>query len=243
MPPTIETLPFKRVLLKLSGEALAGNGHAIDPAFLATLAEDLKQIHALGIELAIVVGGGNIFRGLAGSAQGMDRTRADNMGMLATVINALALQNALEYQGLEVCVQSAISMPQVADPFIRRQAVSHLEKGCVVIFAAGTGNPFFTTDTAASLRAAEIGADCLFKGTKVDGVYSADPKMDAKARRFTALTYDKVIHDNLGVMDQTAITLCRNNAIPIVVFSIFARGSLQELLHGNYDRGTLIKGK
>ena len=237
------TVKFKRVLLKLSGEALLGSGHNIDPVFLDNLAQELKEVHDLGIELAIVIGGGNIFRGVAGSARGMERTSADNMGMLATVINSLALQSALEAQDLQVRVLSAISMPQVAEPFIRRRAVRHLEKGRVVIFAAGTGNPFFTTDTAASLRAAEIGADCLMKGTKVDGVYSADPKLEPTAHRFSELTYDKVFNDNLKVMDLTAITLCRDNQIPIVIFSILAKGSLDELLHGDNRRGTLIRGE
>ena len=218
-----------------------GNGHNIDPLFIDELAQEIKQAHNLGVELGIVIGGGNIFRGVAGSAQGMERTSADNMGMLATVINSLALQSALESHDLQVRVQSAISMPQVAEPFIRRRAVRHLEKGRIVIFAAGTGNPFFTTDTAASLRAAEIGADCLLKGTKVDGVYSADPKLDSNATRFSELTYDRVFTDNLKVMDLTAITLCRDNSIPVMVFSILARGSLQELLCGNNSRGTLIK--
>ncbi len=236
-------LRFNRVLLKLSGEALLGNGHNIDPEFLDTLAVELKTIHDLGVELAIVIGGGNIFRGVAGSARGMERTSADNMGMLATVINSLALQSALEALGLQVRVQSAIAMPQVAEPFIRRRAVRHLEKGRVVIFAAGTGSPFFTTDTAASLRAAEINADCLLKGTKVDGVYSADPKLDPDASRYSKLTYDKVFADNLKVMDLTAITLCRDNNIPVIVFSILEKGSLEELLCGDNSRGTLIGGE
>jgi uridylate kinase len=233
-------IKFKRVLLKLSGEALLGNGHNIDPDFIDALAAELKEVHNLGVELAIVIGGGNIFRGVAGSARGMERTSADNMGMLATVINSLALQSALEACDLNVRVQSAISMPQVAEPFILRRAVRHLEKGRVVIFAAGTGSPFFTTDTAASLRAAEIGADCLLKGTKVDGVYSADPKLDANATRYSSLSYDKVFNDKLKVMDLTAITLCRDNNIPVIVFSILEKGSLQELLCGNTSRGTLI---
>jgi uridylate kinase len=234
---------YKRVLLKLSGEALLGDGHNIDPAFLDELAQEIKAVHELGIELAIVIGGGNIFRGVAGSARGMERTSADNMGMLATVINSLALQSALEGYNLPVRVQSAITMPQVAEPFIRRRAVRHLEKGRIVIFAAGTGNPFFTTDTAASLRAAEIGANCLMKGTKVDGVYSADPKLDATASRFSELNYDKVFADNLKVMDLTAITLCRDNDIPVIVFSILEKGSLQELICGDNRRGTLIRGE
>ncbi|MBF0196039.1 MAG: UMP kinase [Magnetococcales bacterium] len=234
---------FKRILLKLSGEALLGNGHNIDPVFISELAQEIKDVRALGSQVAIVIGGGNIFRGVAGSAKGMERTSADNMGMLATVINSLALQSALEILGLEARVQSAIAMPQVAEPFIRRRAIRHLEKGRIVIFAAGTGVPFFTTDTAASLRAAEISADCLLKGTKVDGVYSADPKIDPNAIRYSQLTYDKVFADNLKVMDQTAITLCRDNNIPVMVFSILDRGSLLELLGGSDSRSTLIKGE
>ncbi|MBF0447145.1 MAG: UMP kinase [Magnetococcales bacterium] len=235
--------PYKRVLLKLSGEALLGNGHNIDPLFLDVLAQELKTVHELGVELAIVIGGGNIFRGVAGSARGMERTSADSMGMLATVINSLALQSALELKGLQVRVQSAIAMPQIAESFIRRRAIRHLEKERIVIFAAGTGNPFFTTDTAASLRAAEIGADCLIKATKVDGVYSADPKLDTNAKRYSVLTYDRVFNDNLKVMDQTAITLCRDNNIPIIVFSILEKDSLYALLCGDNTKGTLIRGE
>ena len=231
---------YKRVLLKLSGEALMGNkGLNIDPQMLSDMADELRLVHDMGVQLALVVGGGNIFRGLSGSAQGMERSSADHMGMLATVINALALQNALERVGLVVRLQSAISMPQVAEPFIRRRAVRHLEKGRVVIFAAGTGNPFFTTDTAASLRAAEINADALLKGTKVDGVYSADPMVDPNARRYDRLTYDEVFSRGLKVMDLTAITLCRDNRIPIVVFSILERGGITDMLRGK-GRGTLI---
>ncbi|MBF0357432.1 MAG: UMP kinase [Magnetococcales bacterium] len=234
---------FKRILLKLSGEALLGSGHNIDPVFIAELAQEIKTVHDLGVEIAIVIGGGNIFRGVAGSAKGMERTSADNMGMLATVINSLALQSALETIDLEVRVQSAITMPQVAEPFIRRRAIRHLEKGRIVIFAAGTGVPFFTTDTAASLRAAEIGADCLLKGTKVDGVYSADPKSDNNAKRYTELTYDKVFSDNLKVMDLTAITLCRDNKIPVMVFSILQKDNLHRIMRGDDNRSTLISGE
>ncbi len=234
---------FRRILLKLSGEALMGDkGLNIDPQLLHELAGELKVVHDLGVQLALVVGGGNIFRGLSGSAQGMERSSADHMGMLATVINALALQNVLEKVGLSVRLQSAISMPQVAEPFIRRRAVRHLEKGRVVIFAAGTGNPFFTTDTAASLRAAEINADLLMKGTKVDGVYSADPVSNPDAERYDRLTYDEVFSRGLRVMDMTAITLCRDNRIPVLVFSILERGGLTSILRGD-GRGTLIGAK
>lgn len=224
--------PVKRILLKLSGEALSVDGNTIDAQFLNTLAADIKTVHDTGVQLSIVIGGGNIFRGISGSAQGMERTSADHMGMLATVINSLALQNALEQQGLDVRVQSAITMPQVAEPFVRRQAVEHLEKGRVVIFAAGTGNPFFTTDTAASLRAAEINADLLMKGTKVDGVYSADPKIYPEAKRYDRLSFGRVLSEGLKVMDLTAITLCQANSIPIMVFSILDPGSLPALLRG-----------
>ncbi|HIJ83710.1 MAG TPA: UMP kinase, partial [Magnetococcales bacterium] len=217
---------FSRVLLKLSGEALMRGGDAIDPDFMQQLAVDLRDVCAAGVQVAVVVGGGNIFRGLAGSARGMERTQADQMGMLATMINALALQSAFERQGLDVRVQSAIFMPQVAEHYTRRSAVEHLEKGRVVIFAAGTGNPFFTTDTAASLRAAEIGASCLMKATKVDGVYTADPVRNPQAVRLDRLSYDEVWSRNLGVMDMTAIALCRENRIPILVFSIFQPGAL-----------------
>ena len=210
-----------------------GQGVNIDPCFLERLANDLKTVHDQGIQLALVVGGGNIFRGISSGALGMERSSADHMGMLATVINALALQNALEKIGLVVRVQSAIVMPQVAEPFIHRRAVRHLEKGRIVIFAAGTGNPFFTTDTAASLRAAEMNADLLLKGTKVDGVYSADPEKDPRAERYDRLSFDEVLSRGLKVMDLTAITLCRDNAIPVVVFSILEQGMLAAVLQGD----------
>lgn len=231
--------PVRRVLLKISGEALMGVGVTIDPLFLDMLAGELKSVHDQEIQLALVVGGGNIFRGVSSGALGMERSSADHMGMLATVINALALQNALEKIGLVVRVQSAIAMPQVAEPFIHRRAVRHLEKGRIVIFAAGTGNPFFTTDSAASLRAAEINADLLLKGTKVDGVYDADPKIHPHAKRFDRLTFDEVLSKNLKVMDLTAITLCRDNRIPILVFSILERGALLASLQGK-AHGTWI---
>ncbi|MBF0161450.1 MAG: UMP kinase [Magnetococcales bacterium] len=231
--------PARRVLLKISGEALMGAGVAIDPCFLERLAAEIQEVHNQGVQLALVVGGGNIFRGVSSGAMGMERSSADHMGMLATVINALALQNALEKIGLTVRVQSAITMPQVAEPFIHRRAVRHLEKGRIVIFAAGTGNPFFTTDTAASLRAAEIHADMLLKGTKVDGVYSADPKQDASAQKYDRLTFDAVFSKGLKVMDLTAITLCRDNRIPIMVFSILEQGALAAVIRGE-NRGTRI---
>ncbi|MEO5334633.1 MAG: UMP kinase [Magnetococcus sp. YQC-5] len=231
---------MRRILLKLSGEALMGSGgESMDPQFLKALAMEIKIACEGGMQLAIVVGGGNIFRGATGVALGMERSCADQMGMLATVINALALQTVLEAHGLQVRVQSAITMPQVAEPFIQRRAVRHLEKGRVVIFAAGTGNPFFTTDSAAALRAAEINADMLLKGTKVDGVYDSDPVKNPDAIKYTSLTYGEVLHKRLQVMDLTAITLCRDNKIPVCVFSILEPGGLLALLNGE-SRGTMI---
>lgn len=233
--------PHKRILVKLSGEALMGDaGHGIDPNICLRLAGELAHAREQGVQLALVVGGGNIFRGITGMAQGMERTRADHMGMLATVINALALQSALEQVGVPVRVQSAIAMPQIADPFRQSDAVKHLEAGCIVLFAAGTGNPYFTTDTAASLRAAEIHATLLLKGTKVDGVYSADPAMDPNARLYKRLTYAQVLEQQLKVMDLTAITLCRDNRIPIRVLSMLQPGVLSAALTGE-TRGTLIE--
>ncbi|WP_130473045.1 UMP kinase [Candidatus Magnetaquicoccus inordinatus] len=229
----------QRVLLKLSGEALMGDGVAIDSRFLHWLALEIKAVHDLGVQLALVVGGGNIFRGMSSGAVAMERSSADHMGMLATVINALALQNALERIGVPVRVQSAITMPQVAESYIHRKAMRHLEKGRVVVFAAGTGNPYFTTDTAASLRAAEIHADLLLKATKVDGVYSADPKKDPSAQRFTELTFAEVLAKDLRVMDLTAITLCQDNQIPVTVFSIYEEGALAAIVRGE-NRGTRI---
>jgi uridylate kinase len=224
---------FDRILLKLSGEALMGEGQfGIDPDAVALLAEEIKAAKADGHELCLVVGGGNIFRGLAGAARGFDRASADYMGMLATVMNALAMQNALERIGVDTRVQSAIPMATVSEPYIRRRAVRHMEKGRVVIFAAGTGNPFFTTDTAAALRAAEMGCDALFKGTSVDGVYDADPKKVPGARRYESISFSRVLSDDLKVMDASAIALCRDNAIPIVVFNIRERGNLARVLGG-----------
>jgi uridylate kinase len=224
---------FNRILLKLSGEALMGEGQfGIDPATVERLAEEIKAAVDSGHTLCLVVGGGNIFRGLAGAAKGFDRASADYMGMLATVMNALAMQNALEKIGVDTRVQSAIPMATVSEPYIRRRAVRHMEKGRVVIFAAGTGNPFFTTDTAAALRAAEMGCDALFKGTSVDGVYDADPKQVPDAKRYETVTFDKVLSDNLKVMDATAVALCRDNNIPIVVFNVREQGNLARVLGG-----------
>ena len=224
---------YKRILLKLSGEALMGSGqYGIDPAETARIAVEVKRARDAGYELCLVVGGGNIFRGLAAAAKGFDRASADYMGMLATVMNALAVQNALERAGVDTRVQSAIPMASVCEPYIRRRAERHMEKGRVVIFAGGTGNPFFTTDTAAALRAAEMGCDALFKGTSVDGVYNADPKQVATATRYETLSFSKVLADDLKVMDASAVALCRDNDIPIVVFNIRAEGSLTAVLAG-----------
>ena len=224
----------KRILLKLSGEVLMGNQqYGIDPEFVADLAQEVKAAKDTGLEICLVIGGGNIFRGISAAAKGLDRTTGDYMGMLATVMNALAMQNALENLGVETRVQSAIPMASVCEPYIRRRAERHLEKGRVVIFAAGTGNPFFTTDTGAALRAAEMGCDALYKGTSVDGVYDADPKKVATAKRYDSISFDTVLNDNLKVMDASAVALCRENGIPIVVFSIRERGNLARVLSGN----------
>ena len=224
---------MKRVLLKLSGEVLMGDGqYGIDPAFVMALAEEVKAAKETGLEICLVIGGGNIFRGMAGAAAGMDRAQADYMGMLATVMNALAMQNALEQLGVQTRVQSAIQMDTVCEPVIRRRAERHLEKGRVVIFAAGVGAPYFTTDSGAALRAAEMKCDALLKGTSVDGVYDADPKKKAGAKRFETVSYDKVLADNLKVMDASAVALCRDNGIPIVVFSIREKGNLARVLAG-----------
>jgi uridylate kinase len=224
---------FNRILLKLSGEALMGDGQfGIDPGTVARVAQEISAARKAGYEICLVVGGGNIFRGLAAAAQGFDRTSADYMGMLATVMNALAVQNALEEEGIDTRVLSAIPMTTVCEPYIRRRAMRHLEKGRVVIFAAGTGNPFFTTDTAAALRAAEMGCDALFKGTSVDGVYNADPKKDKNAVRYETVSFNKVLTDDLKVMDASAVALCRDNGIPIVVFNIREQGNLARVLSG-----------
>ncbi len=226
--------PHKRILLKLSGEAAMGDqAFGIDPATVARVAGEVKAAKVAGFELCLVIGGGNIFRGMAGAAKGMDRATADYMGMLATIMNALAMQDALEQQGVETRVQSAIPMNAVCEPYIRRRAERHLEKGRVVIFAAGTGSPYFTTDSGAALRAAEMRCDALFKGTSVDGVYDSDPKTNPVARRYDRIGYDRVLADNLKVMDAAAIALCRDNRIPIVVFNIREEGNLARVLSGD----------
>jgi len=232
---------YKRVLLKLSGEALMGEGkYGIHQPTLARIASEVKEVVADGIQVAIVIGGGNIFRGVAGSTEGMDRASADYMGMLATVINALALQDALEKIEVFTRVQSAIKMEEIAEPYIRRRAVRHLEKGRVVIFAGGTGNPYFTTDTAASLRAMEIHADVILKATKVDGVYNDDPKKNSAARRYKKLTYMDVLKHNLNVMDSTAISLCMDNKLPIVIFDLTGQGNIRRAIVGAGEFGTLV---
>jgi uridylate kinase len=236
--------PLKRILLKLSGEVLMGEQeYGIDPAYVARLAHEVKAAQETGLEVCLVIGGGNIFRGMAGAAQGMDRAQADYMGMLATIMNALAMQSALEDLGVSTRVQSAIQMDQVCEPYIRRRAERHLEKGRIVIFAAGTGNPFFTTDTGAALRAAEMKCDALLKGTSVDGVYDSDPKKNPEAIRFDTITYDQVLSDNLKVMDATAVALCRENDIPIVVFSIRERGNVATVLAGAGRQTIVTKDK
>jgi uridylate kinase len=224
---------YRRIVLKLSGEALAGDqGYGIDPPVLDRVGAEIREVTELGVQVAIVIGGGNIFRGIAASAAGMDRATADYMGMLATIINALALQDALEKASLQTRVLSAIEMRAVAEPYIRRRAIRHLEKGRIVIFAAGTGNPFFTTDTAGALRAVEIGADVIVKATKVDGIYSADPKKDPTARRIERASYIEVLNQGLGVMDTTAISLCMDNKLPIVVFDLTRAGNIKRLVLG-----------
>ncbi|MBI3634737.1 MAG: UMP kinase [Candidatus Rokubacteria bacterium] len=222
---------YRRIVLKLSGEALAGGqGYGIDPPVLERIGAEVADVTALGVQIAIVIGGGNIFRGVAASAEGMDRATGDYMGMLATIINALALQDALEKAGMQTRVLSAIEMRAVAEPYIRRRAIRHLEKGRVVIFAAGTGNPFFTTDTAGALRAIEIGADVIVKATKVDGIYSADPKRDASAVRLERVTYIDVLSRRLQVMDTTAISLCMENQLPIIVFDLTRSGNIKRIV-------------
>ncbi|GIW44792.1 MAG: uridylate kinase [Candidatus Binatia bacterium] len=233
-------LRYRRVLLKLSGEALLGRAsYGIDTKVLERIAGEAKEVHDLGCELAIVIGGGNIFRGMAGAGRGMDRATADYMGMLATVINALALQDALERLGVKTRVMTAIAMQQVAEPYIRRRAVRHLEKGRVVIFAAGTGNPFFTTDTAASLRAVEIGAQIILKATTVDGVYDRDPKQFPDAKKFTEISYIECLNRNLKVMDSTAISLCMDNRLPILVFDLRKPGNIRRAVMGE-SIGTIV---
>jgi len=233
---------FTRVLLKLSGESLAGDqGYGIDPQTITTIAREIREVVEQGVQLALVIGGGNIFRGLAASSKGMDRSSADYMGMLATMINSLAMQDALEKIGVATRVQSAIAMQEVAEPYIRRRAMRHLEKGRVVIFGAGTGNPYFTTDTAASLRAMEINAQVILKGTKVDGVYTSDPKKDPNAVKLPKLTYIEVLKRGLQVMDATATSLCMDNNLPIIIFDLTTEGNIKKVINGE-EIGTLVQG-
>jgi uridylate kinase len=234
---------YKRILLKLSGEALAGNlGYGIDPDIIRAIAVEIRGVVDLGVQVAVVIGGGNIFRGVAASSMGMDRASADYMGMLATVMNSLALQDALEKAGVITRVQSAIEMQEIAEPYIRRRAVRHLEKGRVVIFGAGTGNPFFTTDTAASLRAIEIGAEIILKATKVDGVYNSDPAKNKDAVKYEQLTYLDVLKQGLRVMDSTATSLCMDNDLPILVFDLTTSGNIERVVCGD-QIGTIVKGE
>lgn len=232
---------YHRILLKLSGEALAGPaGHGINAKVIGEIADDVLEAHKLGVQMGIVIGGGNIFRGIAASAQGMDRASSDYMGMLATVINSLALQDALEKREMETRVQSAIAMSEIAEPYIRRKAIRHLEKGRVVIFAAGTGNPYFTTDTAASLRAMEINADVIMKATKVDGIYDKDPKTNKDAELYKELSYMDVLNQGLKVMDSTAISLCMDNKLPIITFNLTDRGNIARVVRGD-SIGTIVR--
>ncbi|HEV8663075.1 MAG TPA: UMP kinase [Candidatus Methylomirabilis sp.] len=237
------TPAYRRILIKISGEALAGDlGYGINPEVVRFIAEEIREVHGLGLEIAVVIGGGNIFRGVAASAQGMDRSSADYMGMLATVINGLALQDAMEKLGIDTRVQTAIEMREIAEPFIRRRALRHLEKGRVVLFVGGTGNPYFSTDTAAALRAMEVGAEVVFKATRVDGVYTADPEKDPTATKFEELTYIDVLSKQLKVMDSTAISLCMDNRFPIVVFNLLEKGRLKGLVLGE-KTGTIVKSR
>ena len=237
-----EPLRYKRVLLKVSGEALMGQrDYGLDNATIKAIAADVRAVTELGVQVCLVIGGGNIFRGISGAASGMDRAQADYMGMLATIMNALAMQNALEMAGVPTRVQSAIAMESVCEPYIRRRAARHMEKGRVVIFAAGTGNPFFTTDTAAALRAAEMGCDAMLKGTQVDGVYSADPRKNPKAERYVTLTYLDVLSRDLQVMDAAAISLARENKLPIVVFNIHEAGAFTSVMKGEGRFTTVIE--
>ncbi|MBD2311996.1 UMP kinase [Desertifilum sp. FACHB-1129] len=233
---------YRRILLKLSGEALMGDlSYGIDPAVVQDIAQEISEVVASGVQVAIVVGGGNIFRGVKGAAAGMDRATADYVGMIATVMNAMTLQDSLEQMGVPTRVQTAIAMQEVAEPYIRRRAMRHLEKGRVVIFGAGSGNPFFTTDTTAALRAAEISADVIFKATKVDGVYDADPHVNPNARRYQSLTYGHVLTHDLRVMDSTAIALCKDNNIPIIVFDLSVGGNIRRAVMGE-SIGTIVGG-
>ena len=232
---------FKRVVLKLSGEALQGKlGHGIDSGVTTSIAKRIKGVHGLGVETAIVIGGGNIFRGATAESAGIDRSTADYMGMLATVINGMALQDALEKEGVFTRVMTAIEMQEVAEPYIRRRAIRHLEKGRVVVFVGGTGNPYFTTDTTAALRAIELDAEVILKATKVDGVYSADPKKVKKAKRYKKLKYIDIIKRNLKVMDATAISLCMDNKLPIIIFNLFKKGNIKKVVLGD-NIGTVVK--
>jgi len=234
-------LGYKRILLKISGEAMMGDkGYGIDSSTVDFIAKEIKEAVSIGIEVAIVIGGGNIFRGVEASVRGMERASADYMGMLATVINALALQNSLEKHGVPTRVQSAIEMKELAEPYIRRKAVRHLEKGRTVIFAAGTGNPYFTTDTAAALRAIEIGADVILKATKVDGIYSSDPMKDPTAKKYNTVTYIDVLKRGLSIMDSTAVSLCMDNSLPIVVFNLRGSGNIRKVIEGK-KIGTLVR--
>jgi len=238
----VKRIKYSRILLKISGEVLTGEKeYGIDPKVIQQIAEEIKEVKRMGAEMAIVIGGGNIFRGVAASSKGMDRVSADYMGMLATVLNALALQDALEKIGVQTRVQTAIEMRELAEPYIRRKAIRHLEKGRVVIFAAGTGNPYFTTDTTASLRAMEIGAHAILKGTKVDGVYDSDPLRNPKAKKFEELTYLEVLKKQLKVMDATAISLCMDHQIPIIVFNLRRKGNIKRVVLGE-KVGTRVKG-
>jgi len=233
---------FKRVVLKLSGEALQGRmGYGIDYEACASIAKQIKEVRSLGVEIVIVIGGGNIFRGASGSGKGIDRVNADYMGMLATVINGLALQDALEKRGVFTRVQTAIDMQELAEPYIRRRAIRHLEKGRVVIFVGGTGNPYFTTDTTAALRAIEIGAEVILKATKVDGVYSSDPVKNKRARKYDSLRYIDVLKKGLKVMDATATSLCMDNSLPIIVFNLLKEGNIKRVITGE-KIGTIVKG-
>jgi uridylate kinase len=235
-------MTYQRVLLKLSGEALMGDlGYGIDPIIVQNIAQEVADVVASGVQVAIVVGGGNIFRGVQASAKGMERATADYVGMIATVMNAITLQDALEQKNVPTRVQTAIAMQEVAEPYIRRRAIRHLEKGRVVIFGAGSGNPFFTTDTAAALRAAEIDAEVIFKATKVDGVYDSDPKKNPNAKRYESLTYTHVLTEDLRVMDSTAIAMCRENDIPIIVFDLSEQGNIRRVIAGE-KIGTIVGG-
>jgi uridylate kinase len=242
-PPPDPGLKYKRIVLKLSGEALCGGdgGFGIDGTVIRATAAELGEVHALGVQIGLVVGGGNIFRGLKGASTGMDRAQADYMGMLATVINALAMQDALEKVGSATRVMTAMEIRQVAEPYIRRRAIRHLEKGRIVIFAAGTGNPYFSTDTAAALRAMEIHADCLCKATKVEGIYARDPVKDPSAEMYPRMTFDRFLAERIGVMDSTAVTLCRDNDLPIRVFKMATRGNIKRVVLGD-TIGTIVEG-